>query len=178
MKNSNIAEKARFARIFISIFGVFIFVAIPLCLSRPLTFIAYYFMAAIAISFAGAFAATSLLGSVGGAAGGLYGGPKANWSLSESLIADLDIARRSKMNKNFKQALAQIDDILNQAPDYPDALFLKAQILWEGFKDPGKSRMCLRKVLNAVPDKDQPLNRWASSLYTEILENIRGNQPG
>ena len=173
MKDSNIAEKARFVRILISIFGVFIFIGMPFYFTRPITFIVCWFLAAIVISFAGAFAATSLLGSVGGAAGSLYGGPKANWSLSESLVADMDIARRSKVNKDYELALSQIDDILDQAHDFPDALFLKAQILWEGFKDPGKARMCLRKVLNAVPDKDQPLNRWASSLYAEILEHLK-----
>ena len=105
----------------------------------------------------------------GGAASGLlYGRGKSTFSLRERLEGDLQQVRYHKMNGRFGQAAELIEGVLTQDPEFPDALFLKAQILWEGFKDSTGSKVCLKQVLETVPDKDEPLHRWASHLFSEI----------
>ena len=65
-----------------------------------------------------------------------------------------------------------IDDVLDKDPEFPDALFLKAQILWEGFGNRKEALGCLKKLMQVVPDHE-PLHRWASSYHNEItgMEN-------
>ena len=85
----------------------------------------------------------------------------------ESLAADLEKARYSKREGRFQEALTIIDGVLDKDPNFPDALFLKAQILWKGFGNAGTTKECLRKVMQLVP-KDETLHRWALSFYDEV----------
>jgi hypothetical protein len=57
---------------------------------------------------------------------------------------------------------------LDQDPNFPDALSLKAQIRWEGFKDSTGAKGCLDQVIKAVPGEDEPLHRWAVHLLSEL----------
>ena len=85
----------------------------------------------------------------------------------ETLAADLDKARYSKREGLFQEALTIIDGVLDKDPNFPDALFLKAQILWKGFGNAGVAKECLKKVMQLVP-KDETLHRWTSSYYDEV----------
>jgi tetratricopeptide (TPR) repeat protein len=110
-----------------------------------------------------------ITGTVGGITSGLlYGRGKSTFSLRERLEGDLQQVRHHKMNKNFDKALELIDGVLEQDPNFPDALFLKAQILWEGFKDSNGAKECLSRVINIVPNKGESIHRWASQLLLEI----------
>ena len=110
-----------------------------------------------------------ITGTVGGSASGLlYGRGKSTFSLRERLEGDLQQVRYHKMNKNFDKALDLINGVLSQDPNFPDALFLKAQILWEGFKDSTGTKSCLDQVMKAVQDEDEPLHRWDCHLLSEI----------
>ena len=81
--------------------------------------------------------------SLGGIAGGLYGGREPIWSTQERYSADLSRVRVQKMNKKYDKSLLIIDKVLIKQPDFNEALFLKAQILAEGFDDIYDAKNCL-----------------------------------
>ena len=100
------------------------------------------------------------------------GGVVAGWSsrrptVRESLRADLQKATYSKREGRFQEALSIIDDVLGKDPEFADALFLKARILWEGFGNRGEALGCLKKVMQVVPECET-LHRWALSYRKEI----------
>ena len=68
----------------------------------------------------------------------------------------------------FEEALKLIDEVLDKAPNFPDALYLKSHILWQGFENATDARGCLKKVLKMVPPEES-LHQWASSYYNEII---------
>ena len=126
-------------------------------------------LAAVILSVVTGTVTTLLADKAGGSASGLlYGRGKSTFTLRERLEGDLQQVRHHKMNGRFKEALNLIDDVLSHDPDFPDALFLKAQVLWEGFKDSNGAKQCLNLVIKAVPDKTQPLHRWSLHLLSEI----------
>lgn len=102
------------------------------------------------------------------------GGVLSGWSsrrltTRESLAADLEKARYSKRGGRFKEALTIINGALEKDPDFPDALYLKARILWEGFGNREEAQGCLKKVTEALA-KDETLHRWALNYYNEITK--------
>lgn len=103
-----------------------------------------------------------------------FGGVLSGWTsrrltTRESLAADLEKARYSKREGRFEEALTIVNRALDKEPDFPDALFLKARILWEGFGNREGARGCLKKVMEAVP-KNETLHRWALNHYKEITK--------
>ena len=107
----------------------------------------------------------------GGAVNTFYGMRKGRWSLHERLEGPMNIARNQKRHREFDKALATVDQILAQAPEYTEAIFLKAQILWEGFHSAAEAKACLQQVMLKEPDQTATLYRWAASLYREITLN-------
>ena len=99
----------------------------------------------------------------------IFGRDSANWTLHEQLSADLEKARHSKRQEEYDSALTTVQGVLTKAPEFPEALYLKAQVLWEGFGNSGDAKRCLKKVLWLVP-YDETLHRWASSYYYEVVE--------
>lgn len=97
-----------------------------------------------------------------------FGMRKGRWSLQERMEGTMNIARKYKRNKQYPQARATVDEVLTQSPDDTEALFLKAQILWEGFQATQAARTCLRKIVRLQPDDTATLHRWAVSLMEEI----------
>ncbi|HOI74646.1 MAG TPA: tetratricopeptide repeat protein [Syntrophales bacterium] len=95
------------------------------------------------------------------------GGPKAAWSAGERSAGDLEKIRFSKRQGRFDEALFLINEFLKQFPKHPEALFLKAQILHEGFGHDESARKCLRAVLTEVP-ASEPLHRWADRYHEDI----------
>ena len=100
----------------------------------------------------------------------LYGGGRARITLREQLEAELTKARVSKTEKRFAEALATVENVLAKDPQFPDALLLKAQILWEGFADGPTARSTVMQVLHLEKDKSAPVYRWAGELYKEITK--------
>ncbi|MEE8299909.1 MAG: tetratricopeptide repeat protein [Desulfatiglandales bacterium] len=101
-----------------------------------------------------------------------FGGVLSGWSsrratLRETFAADLAKARYSKRQGRFKEALSIIENVLDRDPEFPDALYLKARILWEGFNNREGAAECLKKVMKRVPS-DETLHRWASNYYDEV----------
>ena len=62
----------------------------------------------------------------GDISGRLFRGPRSNWNIRERLLSDLSRARVQKMSGNYETALSIIDKVLDQAPDFNEALFIKA----------------------------------------------------
>ena len=97
-----------------------------------------------------------------------YGTGRRSRSLREQLAGTLDQARYQKMQNQFDQALRTVNAVLKQDPDFPDAIFLKAQIMWDGFQNSAAAQRYLRKVMEVVPNKDETLHRWASNYYDRM----------
>jgi len=98
----------------------------------------------------------------------LYGKRKPIWTQTEKFEGPLNQARHLKSKQDYVHARNMVDDILAQAPKFPDALYLKAQILWEGYRDAPSSRKVLAELLAIVPDKHDTYHRWAQSLLDDI----------
>jgi len=115
------------------------------------------------------FAVELLSGGIGeGSVNILYGTGRLDRTMRDQFISTLSQARFHKMGQRHDLALGCIDEILAAAPNYIEALFLKAQILWEGYQDSAAAKKCLIHVIKVEPDKEAPFHRWAVSLYREI----------
>ena len=87
----------------------------------------------------------------------------------EAFAADLARARHSKGTGRFEEALATINNVLVKDPDFPEALYLKAMILWEGFRNRPESTSCLKKVMELV-ESHETLHRWALNYYEDMTK--------
>jgi hypothetical protein len=111
----------------------------------------------------------------GSIAGSLYGGPRARWTVKEQLSGDLEKIQYSR--RRFNEALALANDVLKHLPHDPDTLFLKAQILHEGFGYGESAKKCLEIIIKEVP-ASETLHCWATSLYENITsEQEMGQDP-
>jgi len=61
----------------------------------------------------------------------------AQWTAREQLKGDLNQANYYKRKEDFQKALKTVNRIMDMDPNYPEALYLKAQMLWEGFQNRG-----------------------------------------
>lgn len=102
-----------------------------------------------------------------GLSGLLSGWSSREISLRDQFSADLEKARENKREGHPEEALEIINGLLNNEKDFPDALFLKAQILWEGFGRSVESKELFRRVMQLVTKQD-PLHRWSSHYCYEI----------
>ena len=100
-----------------------------------------------------------------------YGLGRRTYGLREQLAGDLNVARHHKLFNHFDEALIIIENVLAKDPDFPEALFLKARILWEGFEDRKTAKECLLKIIKLEPDKDSVYHRWALNFYRELSKN-------
>ncbi len=98
----------------------------------------------------------------------LYGFGRRTSILRERLAADLSGVRFHKMKQDHDSALVKLEEILARDPDFPEGLFLKGQILWEGYQDCATAKACLMRVIKVEPDKNAVFHRWALNLYREI----------
>jgi tetratricopeptide (TPR) repeat protein len=131
-------------------------------------------MAAIAISATVGSATTVFADILGGGAVDLfYGLGRKTIGLREQLAGDLNVARHHKLFNRFDEALIIIENVLAKDFDFPEALFLKAQILWEGFEDGKAAKECLLKIIKLEPDKDSVYHRWALNFYRELSKKAK-----
>lgn len=85
------------------------------------------------------------------------------------MAADFAVIKEDKRQGRFEEALQKINTYLEKDPDYPETMFLKAQILWEGFNNSIEARHYLAKVRNMVTES-KPLHRWALDIHQEIKD--------
>ena len=58
-------------------------------------------------------------------------------------------------SRDYAGALVTVSELLQESPDYPNALNLKGQILLEGFRDYEQARDCFTRVMSlSKPDSD------------------------
>lgn len=58
-------------------------------------------------------------------------------------------------SRDYDAALKTVSRLLKEAPDYPNALNLKGQILLEGFREYEQARACFARVMSlSKPDSD------------------------
>lgn len=118
-------------------------------------------------------ATTIFTGIVGGGAVNVfYGIGRKTIGMRERLAGDLNVAKHHKLCGRFEEAWIKIEDILAKDPEFPEALFFKAQILWQGFEDAEAAKQCLLKIITTEPDKKDVLHRWALNLYGEIQKKV------
>lgn len=126
-------------------------------------------LAAVAVSAAIGSATTVLTGMLsGGAVNSLYGIGRRTIGLREQLAGDLNVVRHHKLFNRFDKALIKIEEVLAKDPDFPEALLLKARILWEGFEEREAAKTCLLKIIKVEPDHDALFHRWALGFYREL----------
>jgi len=89
----------------------------------------------------------------------------------DHVLVILSQARFHKMSRRYDLALACIDNVLAADPDLAEALFVKAQILWEGNRQATAAKQCLSHLMLSVSDPESSLHRWSRSLYREINED-------
>lgn len=115
--------------------------------------------------FSGAIGSTS--------ANPLYGMGRRDRSTRDQFAGTLNQVHYHKMCKDFSKALLTVEGVLTREPDFPEALLLKAQLLWEGFEDAVGAKQCLIEILKVEADKKSPFHRWALALYKEISASQR-----
>jgi tetratricopeptide (TPR) repeat protein len=129
-------------------------------------------LVAIAVSAVVGSATTVFAGILGGGAVNVfYRIGRKTIGLREQLAGDLNIAKHHKLCDRFDEALIKIEDVLARDPDFPEALFLKARILREGFEDREAAKTCLLKIIKVEPDKDAPFHRWALDFYRQLSKS-------
>lgn len=129
---------------------------------------------AIPGSVVAASALNLLCGQTGaGSVNVLYGMGRNHRTSKDQLVGTLTQARVHKMNKYHDQALACIEEVLAADPHFPEALFVKAQILWDGFQDGPAAKQCLIMVMKLESDTASIFHRWAVRLYNEIVTTQR-----
>jgi len=114
-----------------------------------------------------------LLDAAGGAASSLISGRReAVWTTREQVQGFLSQARFNKDNGDYTIAFNYVNKVLDKDPDYPEALMLKAQILWEGFSRADAAIRFLDKILS-LDQCDKMLLNQARLLHSDlsILEN-------
>ena len=123
----------------------------------------------LTVSALAVFAVELLSGGIGdGSVNILYGTGRLDRTMRDQFIGTLSQARFHKMSQRHDLALGCVDEVLAAAPNYIEALFLKAQILWEGYRDSIGAKHCLLHVIKVEPDKEAPFHRWSLALYKEI----------
>lgn len=134
-------------------------------------------LAATAVSALIGSATTIFSGAIGGGAvNALYGTGRRTIGVRERLAGDLNVVRYHKLCNRFDEALIKIEEVLAADPDFTEALFLKAQLLWEGFEDRDAARECLLKIIRVEPDEKAVFRRWALNLYREMsVDKCRNN---
>jgi len=91
----------------------------------------------------------------------------------DQLAGELIKARLMKAADRFDEALLAVNDTLRRLPNHPEALFLKAQILWEGFANSTAAASCLRTVIQMKSLRDENLRRWSQNMLNDIVEQRR-----
>lgn len=131
---------------------------------------------AIPGSFALAVLVEVLSDAIGaGSSNLLYGMGRSDRNPREQFAGTLNQVRYHKICSDFPKALIAIEGVLARDPDFSEALLLKAQILWEGFKDGIGAKQCLINILQVDSDRKSPFHRWALALYKEISASQRKN---
>jgi hypothetical protein len=87
--------------------------------------------------------------------------------LNDQLAGELVKARLMKASSRFDEALVIVNATLRRLPRNPEALFLKAQIMSEGFADYAAAKACLQQIVRMEAVHDENIRRWAEGMLAE-----------
>lgn len=168
IKDTDTVAQIQFLRTFCWLFFVTLFVVFP----AMIMFTKIGLLAAIGIGTISSLIISLILvvaiDKLGSFAGMFYSGRRASWTLRETLQVDLDIAKNLKRHKEFQQAIGTVNNIILQDPEWSEALFLKAQILSEGFGNYNAAKGCLKKIIENESDQNSSVYRWASEMHRQL----------
>jgi tetratricopeptide (TPR) repeat protein len=105
------------------------------------------------------------------AASCLCGWGREDTSQQDWLAREMNKIRLLKRQRNFDKAFALVNDLLDNVPNFPEALYLKGHLLWEGFKNPWAAESYFRRVIELTED-NQPVHRWASSCLSGLYSKV------
>lgn len=106
-----------------------------------------------------------------GSADVYYGMGRVDRTRRDQVLGTLSQARFHKMSQRYDLALACINEVLAADPDFPEALFVKAQILWDSDRKAAAAKQCLTHLMTTEPHQEAAFHRRAVSLYTEIMDS-------
>jgi hypothetical protein len=96
-----------------------------------------------------------------------FGGRPASRTLRAELKQSINQAHYLKRNGDFQNALKTVNLIITIDPNFPEALLLKAQILWEGFENHRAANPIIGQVL-MMTSKEDAIHQQALWLATDI----------
>lgn len=158
----------RFVRFYISIMGPVIIIALVGCFSDPpiISLKLFAISSLCAIPFCVFF--TFLIEKIGGGLGNLLSGSTSRGiSRDERFSGEINKIKFSKREGRFDQALQMVNTLLHEDPDYPEAMLLKAQILWEGYGKADTAGGYLNRIRELAPEDDK-FHRWATSYLKTV----------
>ena len=168
MKNVDSATRARFLQgFFWLLFPMFFIGGVLTYAISGLNPYGFLIMIIITVSLAafGSFLIQLVMNREGGIISTTLG--HRSWrSVRENLQGDVERAKWTRREGDIDKALALLDQVLEQDPTNPEALYLKAQILWEQ-KKAAPAAKALRTLLQTNP-KENEYYRWGKALLQEI----------
>ena len=93
-------------------------------------------------------------------------------TIREQYSGHITQARYLKSRKEFAKALELIEQYLAKDPDYSEAIYLKAQILLEGFNDRIGAQKCVDTIVKGNNLESDCWVRWAMSMQNEIAKKF------
>ena len=166
------AHLMRFARFYISIMGPVIIIALVGSFHDPPIISLKHFAIVLLSAIPFCIFFTFLVEKIGGGLGNLLSGSTSRRiSRDERFSGEINKIKFSKRAGRFDEALQIVNDLLHEDPDYPEAMLLKAQILWEGFGKAATARGYLNRIRELTPEDDK-FHRWA----TGYLETVTGTK--
>jgi len=121
----------------------------------------------IPVSFVVAKFIKFLLNKLGMSGDLLFGGREPQWDTQEQFSAYVSQAKHAIEKEDFNAAMTAVNNALKQDSNWPEALLIKAKIMWEGFENLGAAKRHLKQVIKLTSEKDQ-LNEQALALYNEL----------
>lgn len=158
-------------QLFWCMFPFICFLAIPVV---GLNYGTHYWLFSIPLSILISLLLSLLLENIteviGGTASKLFIVGSASWTIQEQLTGPLNQVRFLKNEDRFAEAFVLLEKILTKTPDHTEALFLKAQLLWEGFKNIRESKTILSQVIK-ITQKNDIYHLLAERLYRDLIES-------
>jgi len=98
----------------------------------------------------------------------LYGKRRPIYSDYEKFEGPLNQARHLKSKQDYVNACKIVDEVLTIAPKLPEALYLKVQVLWEGYHDAASARNCWKRYWRSCPMPVKPITDGPNPCWRKL----------
>ncbi|MCI5179611.1 MAG: hypothetical protein D3911_09905 [Candidatus Electrothrix sp. AW3_4] len=169
MKDQDSFARTQYLLIYIKMLPVFLLIGIV----SIFTYGWWAFLIVMLASLLVPFPAMYATGRVADAFVFLYSGGSRTHTLQEQLVGEVEKIRELKRKNKLEKALEQADFVLIRDPEHPEALFLKAQILFELDVQYGAANACLNTLLTMDPPPDDKILHWAIALRKKIMVKVQ-----